>query len=88
MRIINDQCYCFLISLITGVDLTLRWSYDNGTTWPGELEIWPKASGYSVMTSIPGGISELNHIFILYEKGIASSTDSVSFVKLSLYGGL
>ncbi|XP_022104868.1 sialidase-1-like isoform X2 [Acanthaster planci] len=64
------------------VDLTLRWSYDNGTTWDGELQIWDKASGYSTMTAHPG---PSQYIFILFEKGVSYSTESVNFVRVSLY---
>ncbi|XP_022104870.1 sialidase-1-like isoform X1 [Acanthaster planci] len=64
------------------VDLTLRWSYDNGTTWDGELQIWDKASGYSTMTAHPG---PSQYVFILFEKGITSTTDSIEFVRVTLY---
>ncbi|XP_038046434.1 sialidase-1-like [Patiria miniata] len=64
------------------VDLTLQWSYDNGTTWDGEFQIWDKASGYSTMTAHPGASP---YIFILFEKGIISTTESIQFVRVSLY---
>ncbi|XP_022104858.1 sialidase-1-like isoform X2 [Acanthaster planci] len=69
-------------STVARVDLTLRWSYDNGTTWDGELQIWDKASGYSTMTAHPG---PSQYVFILFEKGITSTTESIEFVRVSLY---
>ncbi|XP_072014521.1 sialidase-1-like [Amphiura filiformis] len=67
------------------INLTLQWSYNNGTTWAGQLQIWPKSSTYSCMTTIPGGLED--HVYIIYEKGI-SSLESISLVRVSLYGGL
>ncbi|XP_038046435.1 sialidase-1-like [Patiria miniata] len=64
------------------VALTLQWSYDNGTTWNGEYQIWDKASGYSTMTAHPGASQ---YIFILFEKGITLTTESIEFVRVSLY---
>ncbi|XP_033643235.1 sialidase-1-like [Asterias rubens] len=64
------------------VDLNLRWSYDNGTTWADEYQIWNKASGYSTMTAHPGSMP---YIFILFEKGILSYFESLTFLRVSLF---
>ena len=85
------KCTCIIrefhfLSFSTGVDMTLKWSFDNGTTWAGQLQVWPKASGYSSMTTIPGGLDD--HIGIIYEKGVSSTTESISFVRVNIYGGL
>ncbi|XP_071476108.1 sialidase-1-like [Diadema antillarum] len=70
------------------VNMTLRWSYDNGISWAGSLNIWPQASGYSTMTAIPNDISDYKYIYILYEKGEKSSTQYLSLAKVSLSGQL
>ncbi|XP_035685057.1 sialidase-1-like isoform X1 [Branchiostoma floridae] len=67
------------------INLTLRWSYDNGTTWASSLTIWPQASGYSAMTMLS---EDSGHLYILYEKGVKSSVESLSLAKVALYGGL
>ena len=65
--------------------MTLRWSYDNGTSWSGALQIWDKASGYSTMTAHPGSSP---YVFILYEKGVASYMESIAFVRIGLNGAI
>ncbi|XP_047461956.1 sialidase-1 [Mugil cephalus] len=71
------------------VNLTLRWSLTNGTSWvDNPLQIWPGPSGYSSMTSLDSGTAEdRKHIFIIYEKGEKDYYETVSFVKIHLYGG-
>ncbi|KAG2469492.1 sialidase-1 [Polypterus senegalus] len=69
------------------INLTLRWSTNNGKTWvPEKLLIWPNPSGYSTMTSLSNDIDDKEHIFLLYEKGIKDYFESISFVKINLYG--
>ncbi|XP_064480498.1 sialidase-1-like isoform X2 [Ornithodoros turicata] len=64
------------------VDLTLRWSYNSGGSWEETgLRIWPGPSGYSCITS---SYRVQDSIFILYEKGKATSTESISLVKIKL----
>ena len=65
--------------------MTLQWSYDNGTSWAGQLQIWHKASAYSAMTTIPGGLG--NYIYIIYEKGMESAYEAISLVRINIYGG-
>ncbi|XP_033110116.1 sialidase-1-like [Anneissia japonica] len=64
------------------VNMTLHWSHDFGKTWNYTLNIWPNPSGYSTMTAIPG---LEDSVYILYEKGIVATYESLSFVKISLY---
>ncbi|XP_071383596.1 sialidase-1 [Centroberyx affinis] len=70
--------------------LTLRWSLTNGTTWEDNaVQIWAGPSGYSSMTSLDSGKAEdRNYIYIIYEKGHNVSDETISFVKIHLYGGL
>lgn len=71
------------------MNMTLRWSYDNGTTWAGALPIWSKASGYSCMTGQPSYnriLKNKKYIYLMFEKGLLKSTETVSLVKISIDG--
>ncbi|NXY27018.1 NEUR1 protein, partial [Atrichornis clamosus] len=72
------------------VNLTLRWSFDNGTTWWGRgLRVWAGPSGYSAMAAPPSdkqGHAPL--LYLIYEKGRSLSTESVSLATISLAGDL
>ncbi|XP_062978443.1 sialidase-1 [Elgaria multicarinata webbii] len=72
------------------VNLTLRWSFTNGSSWwKVPLQIWAGASGYSSMTALDGGAPEDAHsLFIIYEKGRVTSTESISVAKISINGEL
>lgn len=71
-----------------GVNLTLRWSFDNGTTWWGRgLRVWAGPSGYSALAAPPP--EEQGHaplVYLIYEKGRSFSTESVSLATISLAG--
>ncbi|KAI7798649.1 sialidase-1-like [Triplophysa rosa] len=71
------------------INLTLRWSYTDGKSWEKEaVQIWPGPSGYSSMTSLEGNSPEDNkYIFVIYEKGHKECIETISFVKIHLYGG-
>nr|XP_021409792.1 spliceosome RNA helicase DDX39B [Lonchura striata domestica] len=68
--------------------MTLRWSFDNGTTWWGRgLRVWEGPSGYSVLAAPPPeeeGPAPL--VYLIYEKGRSLSTESVSLATISLAG--
>ncbi|XP_058684291.1 sialidase-1 isoform X4 [Poecile atricapillus] len=70
------------------VNLTLRWSFDNGTTWWGRgLRVWAGPSGYSALAAPPpepAGSAPL--VYLIYEKGRSLSTESVSLATISLAG--
>uniref|UniRef100_H3A1Y4 Sialidase-1 n=1 Tax=Latimeria chalumnae TaxID=7897 RepID=H3A1Y4_LATCH len=71
------------------VNLTLRWSVTNGTSWEKEtVQIWAWASGYSSMATLSGTIEDDKYIYVIYEKGYKEITESISVVKIHLYGGL
>ncbi|XP_003218036.1 sialidase-1 isoform X1 [Anolis carolinensis] len=72
------------------INMTLRWSFTNGSSWWKEpLQIWSGASGYSSMTALDGSAPEdAQSLFIIYEKGRLTSTDSVSVAKISIDGKL
>lgn len=73
----------------SGINLTLRWSLTNGSSWEGNaLQIWPGPSGYSSMTSLDSGSAEdRKYVFVIYEKGHKDYFETVSFAKIHLYGG-
>ncbi|KAI8518673.1 exo-alpha-(2-_3)-sialidase [Branchiostoma belcheri] len=67
--------------------MTLRWSYDNGTSWAGELPIWEKAAGYSAVTMLKKDPEDKNYLYVLYEKGFnktGTSTAAIAFAKIQL----
>ncbi|XP_019643201.1 PREDICTED: sialidase-1-like [Branchiostoma belcheri] len=63
------------------VNMTLKWSYDNGTTWEGVLPISNKMAGYSVLAEDP---TDDKHLYLIYEKGVNSSVDFVAVTKIQL----
>nr|XP_033771080.1 sialidase-1 [Geotrypetes seraphini] len=71
------------------VNLTLRWSYTKGTSWEQETtQIWSYASGYSAITSLNHTVDDEQYIYIIYEKGWRDITESISLVKINIYGHL
>lgn len=78
------------LNAVHRVNLTLRWSMDYGKSWEKKaLQIWPGPSAYSCLTSLRSGSPEdQKHIYVIYEKGHKDYDETVSFVKIHLYGGL
>ncbi|XP_075868110.1 sialidase-1 isoform X1 [Nelusetta ayraudi] len=71
------------------INLTMRWSLTDGKTWEDKsLQIWAGPSGYSTMTSLSGDSAEdKKYLFVIYEKGHKNCYETISFVKIHLYGG-
>ncbi|XP_073454553.1 sialidase-1 [Aquarana catesbeiana] len=71
------------------LNLTLRWSFNSGDSWEQKsFQIWPGPSGYSTLTTLSHSIEDNKNLFIVYEKGRQQITESISFVKVNLYGSL
>ncbi|XP_067173328.1 LOW QUALITY PROTEIN: sialidase-1-like [Apteryx mantelli] len=70
------------------VNLTLRWSFTNGTTWWGRgLQVWAGPSGYSTLAAPPPGAEgDAPSLYLIYEKGRSQSTESISLAKISIFG--
>ena len=70
------------------MNLTLRWSFTNGTTWWGRgLQVWEGPSGYSSMAAPPPGAQgEVPFLYLIYEKGRTLSTETVSLATISITG--
>ncbi|XP_043534184.1 sialidase-1 [Chiloscyllium plagiosum] len=67
------------------INLTLRWSYDNGKSWvKDKIMIWPGPSGYSSMTTSNNTSSNEQYIYLVFEKGLNDITESISFVKIHI----
>ena len=59
--------------------MTVRLSYDEGKTWPIARLIHAGPSAYSCLAALPNG-----EIGLLYEKGLDSPYESLSFARFSL----
>uniref|UniRef100_A0A8D0HAE5 Sialidase-1 n=1 Tax=Sphenodon punctatus TaxID=8508 RepID=A0A8D0HAE5_SPHPU len=72
------------------VNLTLRWTLANSTSWCKEpLQVWGGPSGYSCMATLDGPAPEDKHtVFVIYEKGRNLTTEFISVAKISINGQL
>lgn len=60
----------------------------HGKSWENEaVQIWPGPSGYSCMTSLDGSTDNEKFVFVIYEKGHKNYYETISLVKIHLYGG-
>ncbi|XP_069739051.1 sialidase-1 [Phaenicophaeus curvirostris] len=68
------------------VNLTLRWSFTNGSTWWGRgLLVWAGPSGYSSLAApppSPQGAAPL--LYLIYEKGRSQPTETVALATISI----
>lgn len=58
--------------------MTLRTSYDSGSTWAKSRVLWPGLASYSDMVAMPDGIG------IIYENGDITFSDRISFSAVPL----
>ncbi|XP_068780057.1 sialidase-1 isoform X3 [Struthio camelus] len=72
------------------VNLTLRWSFTNGTTWWGRgLQVWAGPSGYSTLAALPPEAQgDAPSLYVIYEKGRSQYTESISVAKISIFDDL
>ncbi|XP_073252945.1 sialidase-1-like isoform X1 [Porites lutea] len=66
------------------VNMTLRWSKDNGASWNGALTVWKGASGYSCLAIVPGMQANETFIGLVFEKGHLRYYESIVFVRFRL----
>ena len=66
------------------VNMTLRWSKDNGASWNGALTVWKGASGYSCLAIVPGMQANETFIGMVFEKGHLRYYESIVFVRFRL----
>lgn len=61
------------------VDMTLRWSQDEGRTWPESELVWGGPSAYSTLVELPSGVG------VVFERGDKSTYQKITF---SLHQGV
>lgn len=61
------------------VNMTVRLSYDDGTTWPRMRTVWEGPSAYSCLVRLAD-----SHVGLLYERGEASPYEVITFVRFAL----
>lgn len=66
------------------VNMTLRWSGDNGASWMGAVPVWKGPSGYSCLTAVPGTQSNETPIALVFEKGYMHYYENIVFVRFRL----
>lgn len=59
--------------------LTVRFSYDEGETWPAGRELWPGPAAYSCLVVLPD-----KSIGCLYERGSKSPYEGIAFARFTL----
>jgi sialidase-1 len=69
---------------IARINMTVRWSGDQGETWKGALNIWKGASGYSCLTAIPTTQTNKTFVGLMFEKGLLASYESIAFVRIQV----
>lgn len=85
------SCCCFFAFWLplAGINLVLRWSLTLGETWESKsFQIWKGPSGYSSMTSLTtDSANARKYLFVIFERGHKNYDETISFVKIDLYGG-
>ena len=66
------------------VNMTLRWSNDNGASWVGALVVWKGSSGYSCLTAVPSIEANETFLGLVFEKGYLRYYESIVFVRFRL----
>ena len=66
------------------VNMTLRWSADDGTSWMGSVAVWKGPSGYSCLAAVPSMQANETFIGLVFEKGHIRYYESIVFVRFRL----
>ena len=71
------------INASSATNMTLSWSYDDGTTWnaTNNLQIWPGPSNYSCLTKVP---NRPGYVGLLYEKGGKDPNEFIAYASINL----
>lgn len=84
LRYRNTVYFSNPASKLFRINMTVRWSEDNGESWVGSLGVWKGPSGYSCLTTIPGTQANNTFIGMVFEKGVTRYYESIAFVRLRL----
>ena len=60
--------------------MTLRWSLDNGSSWPYSLLVYAGPSAYSCLAALPAE----NKLALAFEKGIVTAYDTITLQMFSI----
>lgn len=85
LRYRNTVYFSNPASKLFRINMTVRWSEDNGESWVGSLGVWKGPSGYSCLTTIPGTQANNTFIGMVFEKGVTRYYESIAFVRLRLW---
>lgn len=85
LRYRNTVYFSNPASKLFRINMTVRWSENNGESWVGSLGVWKGPSGYSCLTTIPGTQANNTFIGMVFEKGVTRYYESIAFVRLRLW---
>ena len=84
LRYRNTVYFSNPASKLFRINMTVRWSEDNGESWVGSLGVWKGPSGYSCLTTILGTQANNTFIGMVFEKEVTRYYESIAFVRLRL----
>jgi len=84
LRYRNTVYFSNPASKLLRINMTVRWSDDNGSSWIGSLGVWKGPSGYSCLTNVPGKLANDTFIGLVFEKGNIRYYESIVFVRLRM----
>lgn len=82
LRYRNTVYFSNPASKLLRINMTVRWSGEDGTPWIGSVRVWKGPSGYSCLTNVPGRLANDTFIGLVFEKGNIHYYESIVFVRL------